>query len=181
MTASSKHPILLVDDESEILFSLQLLLRREFEVYTAEGGAAALEVLRQHPVHVIVSDQRMPQMTGVEFLRRAREARPEAVRIMLTGYADIKAVIDAVNQCRIFHYLTKPCDPDDLRAVLQQACARYDRFAERQGLLGDLRDYLGRCQTLLHGLPDGQAGQTAQAGSALLSRLDGAIQRKGEG
>lgn len=180
MTAPSKHPILLVDDESEILFSLQLLLRREFEVYTAEGGAAGLEVLRQHPVHVIISDQRMPQMTGVEFLRRARELRPEAMRIMLTGYADIKAVIDAVNQCRIYHYLTKPCDPDDLRAVLQQACARYERLADCEGLLGELRDYVGRCQTLLHGLPDEQAGQTAQAGSALLSRLEAVLHRKQE-
>src|SRR5215210_7690658 len=95
---STKRPILLVDDEPEILFSLRGLLRREFDLHTADSGAQALEILREHPVHVIMTDQRMPEMTGVELLRRAQGACPQALRMIFTGYADIKAVIDAVNQ-----------------------------------------------------------------------------------
>src|SRR5207247_3272141 len=98
MAETRKHPILVVDDEPDILFSLRALLRRDFEVHTAEGGAQALEILHQHPVHVIMTDQRMPAMTGVELLTRARSDCPEAIRIIFTGYADLKAVIDAVNR-----------------------------------------------------------------------------------
>ena len=92
-----------------------------------------------------MTDQRMPHMTGVELLRRAKEERPEAVRIVFTGYADIKVVIDAVNQGEIYRYLTKPWDPDELIAVFRQACGYYDRLSQRRLLLCDLRDHLKRC------------------------------------
>jgi DNA-binding NtrC family response regulator len=167
----TKHPILLVDDEPEILFSLRGLLRREFELYTAESGAQALELLHQHPIHVLVTDQRMPQMTGVELLRRARQESPQTVRIMFTGYADLKAVIDAVNQGQIYRYLTKPWDPDEMVALLHEACAHHERLAERQRLLAELRAYVARSQELLRG----GDGQLVQQGDALLSRLDGAL------
>jgi response regulator RpfG family c-di-GMP phosphodiesterase len=121
-TTPKKHPVLIVDDEPEILFSLELLLRRDFELYTAQSGAEALDILHQHPVDVIMTDQRMPRMTGVELLRRARGECPEAVRIIFTGYADIRAVIDAINEGRIYRYLVKPWDPDDLRQLLHEAC-----------------------------------------------------------
>jgi response regulator RpfG family c-di-GMP phosphodiesterase len=141
----AKHPILLVDDVSEILFSLRGLLRTEFDVHTAESGAEALEVLSRQSVHAIMTDQRMPNMTGVELLRRAKEERPEAVRMVFTGYADIKAVIDAVNQGEIYRYLSKPWDPEELVAALRQACDYYDRLSQRRLLLCDLRDHLKRC------------------------------------
>ena len=144
MAETAKHPVLIVDDEPEILFSLRGLLRREYDLHTANSGAEALEVLRKHPVQVIMTDQRMPEMTGVELLRRARGECPGAIRIVFTGYADIKAVIDAVNQGQIYRYLTKPWDPDELLAVLGQACEEYDRAAEGRRLLVDLRDYLAR-------------------------------------
>ena len=145
---TAKHPILVVDDEAEILFSLRGLLRQEFELHTAESGAEALEILRRHAIHVIMTDQRMPQMTGVELLQQARGECPEAVRIVFTGYADIKAVIDAINQGQIFRYLTKPWDPDELVAALRQACEEYDRLTARRNLLLDVRDYVKRCQKL---------------------------------
>src|SRR6516162_7050573 len=119
MTAT-KYPVLVVDDEPEILFSLRGLLRKEFDLHTAQGGAEALEVLRRQPVHVIMSDQRMPEMTGVELLQRARAERPEAIRIIFTGYADIKAVVDAINEGQIYRHLTKPWDPDEMVALLHQ-------------------------------------------------------------
>jgi DNA-binding NtrC family response regulator len=162
----SKHPILLVDDEPEILFSLRGLLRKEFELYTAESGAQALEILHQHPVHVIMTDQRMPQMTGVELLQRAKGDCPEATRIVFTGYADIKAVVDAINQGQIYRYLTKPWDPEELLATLREACEHHDHIAERRRLLLDLREHVRHCQTLV---------KEPSAGAALLERLDRAL------
>jgi DNA-binding NtrC family response regulator len=175
--AAIKHPVLLVDDEPEILFSLRGLLRMEFDLYTAESGAEALEILHQHPVHVIMTDQRMPQMTGVELLRRAHGECPEAIRIVFTGYADIKAVIDAINQGQVYRYLTKPWDPDELVMLLHQACDQYDRTAERRRLLFDLHDYVNRGQALLQQLGNGQAAEVVKAGSALCARLELALTR----
>jgi response regulator RpfG family c-di-GMP phosphodiesterase len=175
--AAAKHPNLLVDDEPEILFSLRGLLRMEFELYTAESGAEALEILHRQPVHVIMTDQRMPQMTGVELLRRAQGECPEAIRIVFTGYADIKAVIDAINQGQVYRYLTKPWDPDELVSVLHEACDQYDRLAERRRLLFDVYDYVNRGQALLQQLGNGQAAEVMKAGSALQARLDRALTR----
>ena len=163
---TTKHPILVVDDEAEILFSLRGLLRQEFELHTAESGAEALDIMRRHVIHVIMTDQRMPQMTGVELLQQARGECPEAVRIVFTGYADIKAVIDAINQGQIFRYLTKPWDPEELVAALRMGCEEYDRLTARRSLLLDVRDHVKRCQKLpgdvmLH-----------QTGAELLERVE---------
>jgi DNA-binding NtrC family response regulator len=160
--AATKHPILLVDDEPEILFSLRGLLRKEFDLHTANSGAEALEVLHAQPAHVIMTDQRMPEMSGVEFLRRACGKCPAAICIVFTGYADIKAVIDGINQGQIYRYLTKPWDPDELLAVLRQACEHYEELAERRRLLRDLREHIGRSP--------GQDGARE-----LLTRLDHAL------
>ncbi len=158
-----KHPILVVDDEADILFSLQALLRRDFEVHVAPSGADALDLLRRHPVHVIMTDQRMPGMTGVELLGQARQECPEAIRIVFTGYADLKAVVDAINRVEIYRYLTKPWDPDELLAVLRQASEQYESLAERRRLLADVRDYLAQ--------PEGHSsGQGTR--ETLLARLD---------
>ncbi|HEY7153649.1 MAG TPA: response regulator [Gemmataceae bacterium] len=177
MTETGKHAILLVDDEPEILFSLRGLLRRDFDVHTAESGAEAMEVLKQQPIHVILTDQRMPGMTGVQLLHRVQGEYPQAIRIVFTGYADIKAVIDAVNQGHIYRYITKPWDPDELMSVLRQACAAYDRLVEHQRLLADLRRYLAVCVPLLQGLPQPaeDAVELAVDGGALLRRLDRAL------
>jgi DNA-binding NtrC family response regulator len=148
MSTPTKHPILVVDDEEEILFSLRGLLRQEFELHTAQSGSEALDIMRRHVIHVVMTDQRMPQMTGVELLEQARSACPEAVRIVFTGYADIKAVIDAINRGQIFRYLTKPWDPDELVAALRQGCEEYDQVTARRLLLLDMRDYVNRCQKL---------------------------------
>jgi DNA-binding NtrC family response regulator len=178
MAGPYKHPILVVDDEPEILFSLRALLRREFEVYTAGSGAEALDVLQQHPVHVVMTDQRMPHMTGVELLGRLQGEHPHAVRIVFTGYADIKAVIDAINQGQIFRYLTKPWDIEELLSVLRQACQEYDRVVGRQRLLAEVRDYLTRALPMVqaaagNGAPQrSEAEQLARAGGELLQRLD---------
>lgn len=183
MAEQSKPPILVVDDEPEILHSLRGLLRMEFEVHTAQNGFEALEILQRQPIHVVMSDQRMPEMTGVQFLSQVQGESPEAMRIVFTGYADIKAVIDAINQGRIFRYITKPWDPDELRAVLHQACAEHDQIVERKHLLSDLRSHMAQGLALVQGLREGTYGaltpagqeaaaQFAEAGSAVLERLD---------
>jgi DNA-binding NtrC family response regulator len=178
MAEARKHPILIVDDESDILFSLRALLRRDFEVHTAEGGPQALDVLHRQPVHVIMTDQRMPEMTGAELLSRARGECPEAIRIIFTGYADLKAVIDAVNRGEIYRYLTKPWDPDDLCALLHQACDHYERLADRERLLADSRAVVAQGLALAEGQ---DRGPWSQAGEALLARLDRTLDRKGGG
>jgi DNA-binding NtrC family response regulator len=165
-----RHPILLVDDEPDILFSLRGLLRCDFELHTAQSGAEALEILHQHPIHVIMTDQRMPQMTGAELLRRARDEFPEGIRILFTGYADIKSVIDAINEGQVYRYLTKPWDPDDVFALLRQACEQYERIAERRQLLHDLQTYVAACQEVLQQKhPEHEA--LLRAGSELQARL----------
>ena len=180
MSENRKHSVLLVDDEPEILFSLTGLLRREFELHTAESAKQALEILRQHPIHVVMTDQRMPEMTGVELLGRVRTEYPRAIRIVFTGYADIKAVIDAVNNGGLFRYITKPWDPDELIEVLYAAAGAYEAAAERQQLLSDIQAYVGQGQQLarllehlpLASLPESrELEQFASRGHSLLERL----------
>ncbi len=180
--AESRPPILVVDDESEILFSLRSLLRRDFTVHTAQSGAEALGILQQHPVHVILTDQRMTAMTGVELLGRARVLRPESIRILFTGYADIKSVVEAINRGQVYRYLTKPWDPDELLDLLREACAQHDRLAEKRQLLLELSDHLQRDLSFLSGLaPDrSEAAELVQTGEALQARLRSAISQDTE-
>lgn len=142
---TKSHAVLIVDDEPDVLFSLTGLLRRDFQVYTATSGQDALEIMRQHPVHVIMTDQRMPAMTGAELMENVRLTYPDAVRIIFTGYADTRAVVDAINSGELYRYITKPWDPDDLIEVLKDAAQRYDAMAAQAEILDRLPDYLDRC------------------------------------
>src|SRR5205085_7001899 len=122
-----------------ILYSLRGLLRKEFDLHTAQSGYEALQVLQRQPIHVVMADQRMPGMTGVEFLTRVQQEHPEAIRLVFTGYADIKAVIEAINKGHVFRYLAKPWDPDELRTVIRQAAEHYDLIVEKKQLLAKLQ------------------------------------------
>jgi signal transduction histidine kinase len=134
-----RHTLLVVDDEPDVVQSLQDLLRREYRVLGATHARDGLRLLREQPVHLVMTDQRMPEISGIEFLRNARHDRPDAIRLLFTGYADIKAVIDAINEGHVYRYITKPWDPDELLTVLHQAGEQYDLLQERQRLLDDLR------------------------------------------
>ena len=116
---NAKRPtILVVDDEPDVLRSLHDLFRLEYRVLTFERAAEALEALGTiDDVSVILSDQRMPGMTGVEFLEHARQIQPDATRLLVTGFADIKAVIDSINLGHIARYVSKPWDTDELVAL----------------------------------------------------------------
>jgi DNA-binding NtrC family response regulator len=171
MTDKPKHSLLLVDDEPEILFSLQGLLRREFNLHTASSAEEALQILNQHPIHIVMTDQRMPEITGVELMKRVRSEYPSAIRIVFTGYADIKAVIDAINHGGLYRYLTKPWDPDELIDVLHAAAGEYDRTVERAKLRRDLRTAVREIQALLEGLSGAAAETQVHAISQLAERL----------
>jgi signal transduction histidine kinase len=138
---SVKRPTLLVvDDEPEMLRSVHDLLRLDYRVITCTQGADAIAVLdAPGPIQVVMSDQRMPGMTGVEVLRHAKQVRPEATRLLFTAYADIRAVIDAINQGSVFHYITKPWEPEELEAVVRQAVEQHDLIAENTRLLAELK------------------------------------------
>ncbi len=131
--------LLIVDDEADVVATLEYLFRRRYQVLTARGASEALDALEREDVQVILCDQRMPGTTGDQLLSRAREIRPDAVRILLTGYADIQAVIRAINQAGIYRYILKPWDPDELEAVVAQAVDQHNLVRERRRLLEELR------------------------------------------
>ncbi len=139
-----RHTVLIVDDEPDVLDSLRHLFHRRYRVLTADGGHQGLALLGSEDVHIILSDQRMPGMTGDQFLKNARERSPDAIRLLFTGYAEIQTVIDAVNKGGIFRYIHKPWDSGELEAVVAQAAEQYDLLAERKRLVADLREANGR-------------------------------------
>lgn len=181
-TTRTRRPILVVDDEPDMLRSLRDLLRFDFQVHTAGSGAEGVRVLQEHPVHVVMTDQRMPQMTGVEFLQRVKSDQPEAIRLIFTGYADVNAVIAAINQGNVFRYVAKPWDPDELTATLKEAGAQYDRIVDRRRLFADLRAHHEQCLAFEEFLRSGKGGTRTpeaaeraehlyEAGRMLLARL----------
>jgi len=113
--------LLLVDDEERILNALSALFRYKYQVFTATDGERALEILKQYHVHVVVSDQRMPTMTGIDFLRRVKVVSPKTVRILLTGFSDLSAVIDSVNDGEVYRFLNKPWGNQEIQAVIADA------------------------------------------------------------
>ena len=137
MTLLSEHFILLVDDEQSIIRSLQRLFRKEkYQVLTASSGQEGLNILSgfDKPVSLIISDQRMPGMTGAQFLEKARILEPDAIRFLLTGYSDVKDILDAVNKGEIHRYLTKPWNDDDLLLQVRSALEAYELKAENRRL-----------------------------------------------
>jgi DNA-binding NtrC family response regulator len=117
----TRGTILFVDDERRVLTSMRAMFRRDYEVLLANSGPEALALLREHDVDVIVSDQRMPGMTGVEVLKQVKLLAPRAMRILLTGYADLKAIEASINEGEVFRYLTKPCAAEQLREAIELA------------------------------------------------------------
>ncbi len=139
--------ILFVDDEERILRSLALQFRRHYEVLTESDPLRALQRLRDEHIHVLVSDQRMPQMSGAQLLAEAREIAPDTLRILLTGYSDLDAAVEALNNGGIFRYLTKPWDQQEMAFTLRQAAELAVRQA--QPLLATTHEQLSAPLSLL--------------------------------
>ncbi|WP_416236245.1 SpoIIE family protein phosphatase [Spirulina sp. CCNP1310] len=130
--SSKKLKLMVVDDEPDNLDLLFRTFRRDFKVFKADGAVAALEILdTEGEMAVIISDQRMPVMNGTEFLSKTVDRFPETIRILLTGYTDVEDLVDAINSGKVFKYITKPWNPENLKAVVQQASETYHVLKQR--------------------------------------------------
>jgi DNA-binding NtrC family response regulator len=116
-----KPRILFLDDEERIVNLLRIMFRSTHEVFTATNGHEALKLITQHQIHVVVSDQRMPEMTGIEFLSQVRERSPGTMRILLTGYSDLTAIVGSVNDGEVFRFINKPWDQDEIKSIIAEA------------------------------------------------------------
>ena len=128
------YKIMIVDDEPANLRALERLFRDTYEVITVESGAAALELLRQHDIALLITDQRMPGMTGIELLRNTVALRPRMVRIILTGYTDVDALVEAINGGQVYRYVTKPWSNEELRVTVKRALEHYETNKKRHDL-----------------------------------------------
>tara|TARA_B100000780_G_scaffold122129_1_gene85643 strand:- start:13039 stop:13587 length:549 start_codon:yes stop_codon:yes gene_type:complete len=117
--------VLYLDDEEHNLTSFRAAFRRDFKVYVTTEPSEALSILREHPIEVVISDQKMPSISGVEFFELIMPDFPNPVRMLLTGHADIDAVIDAINKGRIYKYISKPWNEAELRKLVEEASALY--------------------------------------------------------
>jgi len=137
------YPILYVDDEEDNLNVFRFNFRSSFTVFTAASGEEGLEILRQKPISVVISDQRMPRMTGLEFLREARRVRPQALPIILTAYRDVDVLVEAIRLGHIYRFVTKPWNAEELKSVILQVQEIYHLREENERLEAKLRAYAG--------------------------------------
>jgi DNA-binding NtrC family response regulator len=167
------YPLLVVDDEQDNLDAFRFNFRKVFDLKTATSGKAALEVLEETEVAVIVTDQRMPGMTGIEFLKQAREVQPDAVGIIVTAFTDVEVLIEAINLRQIYRYITKPWDSREVKGVLTQAIERFHLVRENRRLAEQLKDYAGYLDYQAHGAFDfGAIVGESEALAEVLTRVE---------
>ena len=129
------HSLLLVDDEENILNSLKRTLRKEqYRIITAQSGMEGLSVIDREKISLVLSDHRMPGMEGGEFLNEVRQKSPDTIRMMLTGYADMQSVMNAINHGEVYRFITKPWDDEEIRFIVRDALRHYDLIDENKAL-----------------------------------------------
>jgi DNA-binding NtrC family response regulator len=126
--------VLYVDDEANNLNSFKAAFRRDFEIYTASSAREGRKILDSNEIGVIITDQRMPGMTGIEFLESILSVYPDTIRILLTGFSDINAVMDAINRGQVYKYLVKPWQNDELKMYIENALEIYNLRKENKEL-----------------------------------------------
>jgi len=180
-------PILVVDDEADNLDAFRFNFKKSFRILTAQSGTEGLAILQKERVAVLVTDQRMPRMTGLEFLGRARAISPDAVPIILTAYTDVDVLIEAINLGHVYRYITKPWDAKEMRGVLLQALERYHLRAENARLGDQLREYAGYLNQEWHGafnfgqlVGNSQVLKTALSRAEQVSRTHATVLLRGE-
>ena len=146
MSTPDKPCLLVVDDEPEVCASVSHLLYRNYRVLRAHSAAEAVELLSQHAVEIIMTDQRMPDITGVEMLQKIKSQYPEAIRILFTGYADLNSVIAAINQGHVYRYLSKPWQPEELEAAVADAAAEYRRIVQQAQELAKCQERIAQLE-----------------------------------
>ena len=139
---NEKHTILLVDDEVNNLQLLRRTLRHDYNILTASNGKEALEIVegKGDEIALIVSDQKMPEMEGTEFLKRVAGEYPDIVKILLTGHLDVDAIVDSINDCHLYQYIVKPFDPEELKLTIDSDIKKFDLVNNKTVILKDLRE-----------------------------------------
>lgn len=140
MSKNIRRKILIVDDEPSVLNSLKRTLRKEYDVILSQDGFSAIQVLNEQEIAVIIADQRMPKMNGVTLLQKAMEIQPDTARILITGYSDIQAVIDAINEGNVYYYIHKPWEPEDVHLIIRQAIDRYNLIQTNRSLVAEIEE-----------------------------------------
>ena len=135
---NEKINVLYVDDEVDNLNAFKAVFRRDFNVFIVETAEEGVEILRNNEIEVRLTDQRMPKVTGIEFLASILDEFPEAMRILVTGYSDISTVIDAINKGHVYRYVSKPWDNDDFKIIIEQAAEVYRLRKEKRQITGNL-------------------------------------------
>ncbi|WMJ71926.1 response regulator [Cytophagaceae bacterium ABcell3] len=130
--------ILYIDDEVNNLNVFKATFRFSYNIFLAESPTEGRKILDENDIHIIITDQRMPEMTGVEFLSSILDVHPDPIRILLTGYSDINAVIDAINKGKIYHYVGKPWDEAQIKIVIDKAFEVYSLRKENKELIEKL-------------------------------------------
>jgi CheY-like chemotaxis protein len=170
MTTPQRPRVLVVDDEEAILETMAFTFEDDYEVYTSSDARSALELLdAKGPFAVVLTDQRMPNMDGVQFLTEVCRRHPETVRMILTGFSDIQAIIQAINDGHVYAYISKPWEPEHLKQVMKQAVDHYELTVENARLLNDLQ----RANVFLESVMDQlDTGAVAVDGSGLIQAIN---------
>jgi adenylate cyclase len=134
-----KFPILYVDDEQHNLTSFAATFRKDYKIHIATNGDDAIEIMRSHEIKLVITDQRMPEMTGIQLLEKLTPEFPDSVRMILTGFSDIEVIIEAINSGRVFRYITKPWDENELRMTIENAKQLFELQIRNKSLLTELK------------------------------------------
>ncbi len=174
----TERRVLLVDDEENVLRALKRLLRKEpYTIMTALSGEEAIEKLDPEPPHLVISDQRMPGMSGTELLGQIKERCPDTMRVILSGYADISVVVDSINQGQVYRLLAKPWNDEELKTVIRQCLEQYDMRTENRELMEKTQAQNEELRRLNERLEDmvAERTQTLRLAQEILEELPVAI------
>src|SRR6185503_15383887 len=152
------YKLLIVDDEMPNIRLLERLFQHDYHCLTASSGEDAMSLLDQHEVAVIITDQRMPQMTGIELLKKSADRRPHMVRILLTGYTDLEALVEAVNCGLVYMYVSKPWNNDELKLRVSRAVEHYENNKLQHSLATNNQRLTARIKEMRLGLVKAFAG-----------------------
>jgi len=135
-----QRTVMIVDDEEKVLTALLRILRKEnYTLLTAASGAEALAIMAKQPVHVVVTDQRMPGMTGIELLKRVKAEHPDTIRMVFTGHTDISVAAAAINEGEVYRFIRKPVQEEELKLAIRHALAYHDLLSDNQRLLREVK------------------------------------------
>jgi phosphoserine phosphatase RsbU/P len=139
-TEKTLHPILYIDDEKDNLTVFQSAFRRNFKIHLAVSGKEGLEIMKKDDIHLVITDQRMPEMTGIEFLEKILPEYPDCIRMVLTGFSDVEAIIQAINKGRVYRYITKPWNKEELKITIDRALETYTLKQQNKDLITSLKE-----------------------------------------